>query len=419
MKLGFFGRMAMALFATLVLGIGMTACGGGTVGYIWVLGQQYNQVGGFKVDDYTGNLTQVVGSPFSSNGTNPVSLVIKPGGRYVFVINQGTVGTCATCGNASQTGAGASIAVYAVGGDGVLTFQETYEPQGYIPVWAQFDPTGSYLYVLTQYSPGYNATTGLWTAPNTDGNGAITVFSVDSNTGRLSLVTNSQTQKNNVNTPFFEVGPSPLMMKVTGGCVFTVNSANQTITPLAISGSQLAFVTTGTFSPGTQQISSINSNGSYMVLTDYVANNVLMYTVGGSCNLTAVNGGGVTSNVLQGTKPVWSLIDSTGKYLYVLDQASLTSLPGTPASAISAWSINTTTSQLQQITGAPYTVGSGPVCMVEDTSNQYMYVSNHNDGTVTGKVIDPATGILSNLSRGATFPAVGNAECLVLSGVVE
>ena len=70
-------------------------------------------------------------------------------------------------------------------------------------------------------------------------------------------------------------------------------------------------------------------------------------------------------------------------------------------------------------TGAPYTVGSGPVCMVEDSSGQYIYVSNQNDGTVTGKVLDPATGILSNLSRGASFPAVGQAQCLVLSGVVE
>jgi len=411
MKLSFFGRMAMALFASLALGLGMTACGGGTVGYIWVLGQQYSQIGGFKVDDYTGNLTQIVGSPFASNGSNPVSLVIKPGGRYVYVINQGTGGTT------SASGAGASIAVYAVGGDGVLTFQETYEPQGYIPLWAQFDPTGTYLYVLTEYSPGYVASSGLWTGPNTDGNGAVTVFQTDPNTGRLSLVTNSQTQKNNVNTPFFEVGQNPLMMKVAAGCLFTVNSANQSITPLAISGNQLTFTTTTAFFPGTVKMSSINSNGAFVVLTDSTADNILMYTTGSGCNLTTV-GSGITPNSLQGTVPVWSLIDSTGKYLYVLNYSAQ---PGTttPNSTISAYTINPTNQQLQIIVGAPYTVGSGPVCMVEDSSNQYMYISNHNDGTVTGKVIDPATGILSNLSRGATFPAVGQAGCLALSGNVE
>jgi 6-phosphogluconolactonase (cycloisomerase 2 family) len=419
MKLSFFGRMAMALFASLALGLGMTACGGGTVGYIWVLGQQYNQIGGFKVDDYTGNLTQIVGAPFVSNGTNPISLVIKPGGRYVFVVNQGTVGTCSTCGSTTQNGAGASIAVYSVGGDGVLTFQQSYVPQGYIPMWAQIDPTGQYLYVLTQYSPSYVSATGLWSGPNTDGNGAITVFQIDNNTGRLSLVTNSQTQVGTVNTPFWEVGKQPFMMKVSNGCIFTVDGADQSIFPFAISGNQLTFTTTGKFFPGTTTMSSINSNGSYVVLTDSTANNVYMYTTGSGCNLTATNGGGKTSNAAQGTNPVWSLIDSTGKYLYVLNSASLTSTVGTPYSTISAWTINSTNSQLQQITGAPYTVGSGPVCMVEDSSNQYFYVSNHNDGTVTGKVIDPATGILSNLSRGATFPAVGQAECLALSGNVE
>jgi len=416
MKLGFFGRMAMALFASLALGLGMTACGGGTVGYIWVLGQQYNQIGGFKVDDYTGNLTQIVGSPFVSNGATPVSIVIKPGGRYVYVVNQGTGG------GVSTSGSGASIAVYSVGGDGVLTFQQAYAPQGYIPVWAQFDNTGQYLYILTRYSPGFDTANGLWDGPNTDGNGAITVFLTDPNTGRLTLVTNSQTQKNGVNTPFFEVGPAPIMMKTAGGCLYTVDGGNQSIFPFAISSNgQLAFTTTGTFFPGTQKISSINANGTFVVLTDVTANNVLMYTSGSSCNLTATNGGGVTSNALQGTNPVWSFIASTssGNYLYVLNNAALTSTVGTPYSTISAWSINGTTSQLQQITGAPYTVGSGPVCMVEDSSNQYMYISNHNDGTVTGKVIDPATGILSNLTRGATFPAVGQAGCLVLSGVVQ
>jgi DNA-binding beta-propeller fold protein YncE len=209
------------------------------------------------------------------------------------------------------------------------------------------------------------------------------------------------------------------MMKVAGGCLLTLDGADQSVFPLGITGNQLTFTTTGKFFPLTTQVSSINSNGSYVVLTDSAANNVIMYTVGGGCNLTATNGGGVTSNAAQGTKPVWSLIDSSGKYLYVLNSAALTSTVGTPYSTISAWTINQANSQLQQITGAPYTVGSGPVCMVEDASNQYMYVSNYNDGTVTGKVIDPATGILSNLSRGATFPAVGQAKCLVLSGNVE
>src|ERR1700760_260357 len=90
MKLGFFGRMAMALVASLALGLGMTACGGGTIAYVWVVGSQFNQIAGFKVDDFSGNLTTIPRSPFAVNGANPVSILVRPGGRYVYVINQGT-----------------------------------------------------------------------------------------------------------------------------------------------------------------------------------------------------------------------------------------------------------------------------------------------------------------------------------------
>src|ERR1700683_2360812 len=133
MKLSLIGRLSMALFASLALGLGMTACGGGTIGYMWVLGDQYNQITGYKIDDFTGNLTQVLGSPFTSNGVNPVSIVVKPGGRYVYVINQGTGGSATAAGTSS------GVAVYSVGGDGVLTFQQSYPLQGNVPVWAQFD----------------------------------------------------------------------------------------------------------------------------------------------------------------------------------------------------------------------------------------------------------------------------------------
>jgi 6-phosphogluconolactonase (cycloisomerase 2 family) len=158
MKLSLVGRWSMALFASLALGLGMTACGGGTIGYMWVLGQEYNQIAGFKVDQYSGNLTEVPGSPFSSNGSVPVSLVIKSGGRFVYVINQGV---CPTAGCGTATNTGQSIALYSVGGDGTLVFQESYVSQGYVSEWAQMDSSGTYLYVLDKYSPGVNTTPGI------------------------------------------------------------------------------------------------------------------------------------------------------------------------------------------------------------------------------------------------------------------
>jgi 6-phosphogluconolactonase (cycloisomerase 2 family) len=422
MKFSSIGRLSMALFASLALGLGMTACGGGTIGYMWVLGQQYNQIAGFKVDQYSGNLTQVPGAPFSSNGSVPVSIVLKSGGRYVYVINQGTGGS------ASGQGSAQTIALYSVGGDGTLTFQQKYASQGYVSQWAQMDSTGTYLYVLDKYSPGLNAATGLYDAPNTDGNGSITVFAADPTTGRLSLVTNAQTQVGGVNTPFWEVGPDPIMSKSQGGCLYTVNSGLingvQTVTPFSIgTNGQLVFTTTGNIvvnstTSVTTNITSINGSGSYMFLTD-AANNVLYgYQTGGSCNLSPLNGG-TTANLTGTSNPMYSLIDTSGKYLYVVNQSTTSTNVTTPFSSISAFSITPGNQELQPVPGAPFTVGSGPVCIVEDPSSQYIYTSNHNDGTVTGKSFDPTHGTLSQLTKGSTFAATGLAGCLIISGSIN
>jgi 6-phosphogluconolactonase (cycloisomerase 2 family) len=448
MKLSLVGRLSMALFASLALVLGATSCTVGTIGYMWVLGQEYNQVAGFKVDQYTGNLTEVPGSPFSSNGSVPVSLVIKSGGRFVYVINQGTCPVnkatqVVQCG--SGTNVGQSIALYSVGGDGVLVFQQSYVSQGYASQWAQMDSSGTYLYVLDKYSPGICTTTnlasctgtvGTYTAPNSDGNGSITAFAADPNTGRLTLITNSQNQINGVNTPFWEVGASPIMSKSQGGCLYTVNdgysssstSGVQTVTPYSIGAAgQLVFTTTGniqinqTTAGVKTNITSINGSGSYMFLTDAASNVLYGYSTTGSCNLTALNGGttSLASLFPNTSDPVYSLIDTTGKYLYVANNSTTNTQTTTPFSSLSALTINPTNQELQPIIGSPYTSGSGPVCMAEDPSNQYLYVSNYNDGTVTGYQLNNTTGELANLTKGSTFTTVGKASCLAISGSVN
>src|SRR5580698_10514055 len=156
MKLSMIGRVSMASVVSVAMGLGMTSCGGGTIGFMWVLGTQYNQIAAFKIDDFTGNLTTPPGSPFTSGGTNPVSLVVKPGGRYLFVINEGAGITPDSNGGvtcpANGAGGGA-IAEFAIGGQGVLTFQQTFQSQGCTPLWAAHDSTGNFLYVLDKYAP--------------------------------------------------------------------------------------------------------------------------------------------------------------------------------------------------------------------------------------------------------------------------
>ena len=428
------GRFGLALAVSVSVGLGMTACGGGTIGYMWVLGstpsgtagQLTGQIAGFKIDDYTGNLTSAVHSPFASGGANPVDIVVKTGGRYVYVVNEGFAGTGATsCVTHPNDYVAGNISVFSVGGDGTLTYQANYPSQGCNPAWAAIDSTGGFLYVLDQKSPAYNSDS---TKGALDPNGDITVFSIDPNTGRLSLVTNAQVKNGNgTQLPYFEVGPSPVMMRVSNGCVFTVDQGDHTVFPYAVgSAGQLALTTNSTIAVSgsgalTPQLTSISASGTFVYLTDSANNLILPYTSGSNCSLNTLTGGSV-ANLPLTANPVYSFTEVKGNFLYVLNQTGTD--PTQPNSSISAFSVLPAGGKLQAVGGGsntnnPYTVGSGPVCMAEDPSGQYIYVSNSADGTVTGKKIDNIRGELSQLARGSSFPAVGKATCLAISGNVQ
>jgi 6-phosphogluconolactonase (cycloisomerase 2 family) len=408
MKLSWFGRLALALFASLALGLGMSACGGGTIAYLWVLGQQYNQIASFKVDDFTGNLTQTPHQPFASQGANPVTILVKAGGRFVYVLNQGTQPkSCPDPTTCTLHWTDSGVSVFSVGGDGTLSYLQHYDSQGFDPIWMQFDATNSYVYVLDKYSKSGN------------GNGSITAFSIDPTTGRLTLVLNTQSVPPNSPAPtYWEVGQNPLQMKQAGSCLFTVNSADQSVTPYSLGGGgQLVNVTTGKIATNANRISSINGNGSFVILTDAGNNTILPYSIGSACTLSLTLGG-VQPNASGTSNPTYSFISSNNKFLYILNQSTTSTTVTQPFSSITGFLIQSSNS-LSPLTGSPYSVDAGPVCMVQDPTNKYMYVSAHNSGQVTGKKFDANTGELSQLARGSTFSATGLATCMAISGAVD
>jgi 6-phosphogluconolactonase (cycloisomerase 2 family) len=433
------GRIVTALVASAALGLGMTACGGGTIGYMWVLGTYYNQISGFKIDDYTGNLTSILHSPFNSGGTNPVMLAVKQGGRFLYVVNAGT-GSSGTPNTSSYVAPqGASIDVFSVGGGGELAFQYSYNtPYGFNPIYLTFDSTGNYLYVLDKYSPNYCAaapctTSGGTTLTQTNLNGSITAYSVASDTGELTVVPNTTVlNPNGTSTYFFEVGQNPIMTKVgSGNCLYTLSPTS--IFPYVVSGSTggLTLPTTGPLNlglPGYNGIpdsgtgsnfTSINTSnsGTYTFITDSGFNQVLTLQGGGTpCTLQQV-AGSQQANPQVNAIPINSLTSANGKFLYVINNV-IPSTVGTTSSSISAFTINPQglLQTLSDGTNNPYAVGAGPVCIVEDPSSQYLYTSNNLDSTVSGKLLDQNRGFLSNLTRGSVFPTSQNPTCLAVSG---
>ena len=404
MTLSRIGRLSMALVASVAMALGMTSCGGGTIGFMWVLGTQFNQIGGFKIDDYTGNLTRTVGSPYPSGGTNPVMLTLKSGGRYLYVLNGG---------NSSTAG---NFSLFSVGGDGVLTYQQSYTSQGKNPVWISTDSTGSFLFVLDQQAPDYDGLTNF--------NGSITAFSLDPNTGRPSLITNAQV-KNAAGTQltYFEVGNTPTQLRTSTTCIYTLDAGDQTVFPYAITSAtgQLTQPTNSTIALGTANATSVNVNGGFVYVTDAGSatagpGSILPYTASANCSLSPVTGGTV-ANLPTASFPIQTVSTTNGKYFYVLNHS--TANTNYQNSSISAFTIQTN-GQLQEIGDVdnPYSVGSGPVCLAIDPTGQYLYTSDQFASTVTGKLISGQFGFLSTLNRGSTFPTVGTPSCLVISSNV-
>ncbi len=426
MKLSRIGRVSLAFVVSVAMGLGMTACGGGTIGFMWVLGTQYNQIAGFKIDDFTGNLTQVIHSPISSGGVNPVSLVVTPGGRYVYVVNQGTTDSSVSVPSSACGGATGGIEQFSVGGSGVLTPQQCFVSQGLYPTWATRDSSGNYLYVLDQQAPGTNCTGSNANNPKYC-YGDITVFSINSDTGRLTLVLNQQVLVNGAPISYFPVGNNPSMTVFAGGsCLMTLDRGDQTVFPYSVgTGGQLTQPTNSTIALNSVNATSISANGSAVYITDAGATAespggyILPYTVGSSCALNTANGGAV-ANLPLTSGPTYSLTDSSGQYLYVLNQ-STTNSNNPSYSSISAYTIDKTTGKLIPVNDQnnPYQVGAGPVCMAEDPTGQYFYTSNSVDGTVTGKSFYKPYGTLSDLKRGSTFTAPGHATCLAISPNVD
>src|SRR5579871_3769067 len=139
MKFRKFGKALLmtALSAGMVFGIS-SCVQSYTVGFLYVTGTQTASttgegiISGFKIDHNTGNLVPIKGLPVSSGGANPVRAQLLTGGRFLYVLNQGSTADGGPC-SATDVCSNANITQFAIGGNGVLSPQGTYFTQGNNP----------------------------------------------------------------------------------------------------------------------------------------------------------------------------------------------------------------------------------------------------------------------------------------------
>ncbi len=182
MKFTKFGKALLmsALSAGILLSV--TSCVESyTVGFLYVTGTVTSQSGGdgiisgFRIDHNTGKLTAIDGLPISSGGANPGRAVLLTGSRFLYVLNRGVNaqgGTTCTTADPCQN---SNIEEFAVGGNGILTPQETFFTQGINPFRILGDSSGNFLYVLDHDSPS-SAACALALGASATSCGDITAF---------------------------------------------------------------------------------------------------------------------------------------------------------------------------------------------------------------------------------------------------
>ncbi len=466
-----FGKaLAMSVLSAGVI-FSVTSCTQSyTVGYLYVTGTVTASSGnngiisGFKIDHNTGQLTTINTLPVATGGSNPIRAVLTLNSRFVYILNRGTN----SAGNGDCTPAdpcqNSNITQFSIGGNGSLSYQETFYTQGLNPFRLLADGSGSYLLALDHDAPD-NAnpsstdncaralgTLGTSTAVETCAD--VTVFQIDQTTGRLSLIRNAQvTDIHNNPLNYFPVPANPVDFALTGGYLLTLAggptptsfpyTGGSSIWPytfvstngqlqLSLSGIQ-QLISGG--SPVTEGTAIVNTNGTVYVLDNEPVTigpgssfnsgtnpitypgQILPYSVTTGGSLQAAPGG-VMPDAETLANPVQLLLESKTKYVYVANQGNNISGNGNnPGSGIAGYVINTApTFQLGFTTPDTFGSGSGPQCIVEDPSDQFIYEANLYSNNVTGLALDSTSGNLNPLRTTGAYPLDGPGTWCFIDG---
>ncbi len=231
MKFRKFGKALLMAAISVGTILGVSSCVQSyTVGFLFVTGTStagngQGVISGFKIDHNTGNLVPINGLPVSTQGSNPGRAVLGNGSRFLYVLNLGIDAATNTPCTATTTDCrNANISQFAVGGTGVLSFQQSYYSQGLNPFRIIADGQQNYLYVLDAVAPSA-AACSLALGPNFTSCGDITAFKIDSATGRLTLLVNAQVSSNSgTSLPYFPVPFNPIDIAITGTNLFTLST---------------------------------------------------------------------------------------------------------------------------------------------------------------------------------------------------
>jgi len=326
--------------------------------FAYVANRQSNSISAFAIDQSSGELVPLAGSPFASNGTTPTALTVDPNGQFLYVANSGSN----------------SVSVYSIDATGALTAVGFPTAAGTAPGAVTVDPTDHFLYVANLSSNNVSA------------------FAISGST--LTPVVDSP----------FSAGAEPASLAVdpNGNFLYVTNFNDNTISVFLIdtASGTLSVISGSPFAAGAGPISiAIDPTDAFAFVASNTAETITSYALNATTGaLTPISG----SPLAAGTNVEALTVDPTASYVFAANAQA--------ANQVATFGITPATGALTLSSTA--TADSLPVAVAIDPSGQFLYAVNFNSGDVSAYTLS-ATGALTPVA-GSPFAVGGQPHSIAI-----
>jgi 6-phosphogluconolactonase (cycloisomerase 2 family) len=390
MKWSQYGRITLALVASLALGLSITACNPSfTLGFVYVLNSKTNPgtISAYSIDSVSGAITQVANSPFSIGQQYPIAAAVSNNSKWLYVVNE----------------VDNTVVQFNIGTDGKLYKNATYNTPGTYPIAMTLDPTSKFLFVVDSYAPGFNGVAPPNINPlqtnSVPTQGCVAIFPIDSTKGTLTAPTTCTP----IGTP--QIGAQPIGVSATAfvNYLYVADQGTHAVYAYSVnyqSGAALTPLNQVGYQAGVKPSAIVaDPSGRFVYVTDQYQNEILAYNIQADGSLVSQVNGPFPTDLY----PYAMVVDPRGKFLYVANRN---------ANNVFAYAINPSTGNPSKLSGGAYGTDAEPSCLtIEPAYGRYVYVANFLSGTVSGFKLDPATGVLKTVLN-SPFPAGGQPTCL-------
>ena len=398
------GRVLKASILSLSVALGVTACSNDyTVSYVYMTTAKtlpHGLINAYQVDYQNGFLRPMADSPIDAGGRNTVAIVVAPNNLFLYTVNNFD----------------SDVVMFAIGTDGKLYPEKTYNIAGSLPTGAAIDAAGKFLYVTYTYQ---NTATGaaLYTPAN-PGPGGVSVFPINAD-NTLGTPTSVNVGRNPVGVATSAAGNYVYVIEQDSATTanllaFSQNTTTGGLTPLAgtvINPAPGNVVSTG-YTTGPMPAGIITNAkpigthgaGTLLYVTDQALNQITTYSL--TNGIPTIVG---TTSTDAG--PMGMAFDLNEKYLYVVANS---------ANAINGYTFAASGQPVRSTVAGSVATGTGPTCVTisgapsnaNPSHAVYLYTSNSLTNNLTGEQLNPADGSLAQI-QGTPFGGSALPTCVV------